>query len=485
MSAARSGSWPAFWAFWRDSRPRPLAGPALAALLGLWATAAPAQTSAGRPAYESLRFNEDWSPLRDPALRTDPFDPLKWIPLNNAGSAYLTLGGELRARYEAARDPVFGLAAPRRNDYTLLRSFLFADLHLGPHARAFLELGSGFAPGWAGTPPPTQKDELDILQAFGELTLPMADGKLMLRGGRQEISLGSSRLVSVRESPNIRRAFDGVRAAWIGTGDTRIDAFLLRPVAPRSGVFNDGRDPAQLFWGAYATAAVPAVPGLKADLYYLGLERDEARFAQGVANERRHTLGARLFGKRGGFDWNVEAAYQFGSFGTAAIRAWTVSANLGYSFADLPFSPRLGLNADAISGDRNPRDNRLGTFNPLFPKLPYFSEANLAAPANLLDLQPNLTLALTPRLNLTLGWNPLWKQAEADAFYAPPLSPVRGSTGGTGRFIGQQTSLALTWSATEHLTIGGTYVHYTPGERLKQAEARSGEFLAGWAQLTF
>ncbi|MDR6872278.1 hypothetical protein J2Y55_003294 [Bosea sp. BE125] len=472
-------------AFWRGSRTRRLAGPALLALLGLGGTEALAQTSAGRPSYESLRFNEDWSPLRDPSLRTDPFDPLKWIPLNGAGSAYMTLGGELRARYEAARDPVFGLAAPRRNDYALLRSFLFADLHLGPHARAFLELASGFAPGWAGTPPTTQKDELDILQAFGEVTLPTAGGQIMLRGGRQEMSFGSSRLVSVRESPNIRRAFDGLRAAWIGSGDTRIDAFLLRPVAPQLGRFNDSNDSTQLFWGAYATTAIPALPGLKADLYYLGLERDEARFAQGTATEHRHTLGTRLFGKRSGFDWNVEAAYQFGSFGTADIRAWTVSANLGYSFADLPFSPRLGLNADAISGDRNLRDNRLGTFNPLFPKLPYFSEANLAAPANLLDIQPNLTVLLTPKLSLTLGWNPLWKQAEADAFYAPPLSPVRGSAGGTGRFIGQQTSLALSWSATEHLTLGGTYVHYTPGERLKQAGAGSGAFLAGWAQFIF
>lgn len=463
---------------------RRLAGPVLLALLGLGGTVA-AQSSTGRPAYESLRFNEDWSPLRDPALRTDPFDPLKWIPLNGTGSVYLTLGGELRARYESARAPVFGLGAPRRNDYTLLRSFLFADLHLGPHARAFLELASGFAPGWASTPPPTQKDELDILQAFGEVALPTAGGQIMLRGGRQEMSFGSSRLVSVRESPNIRRAFDGVRAAWIGAGDTRIDAFLVRPVSPQLGNFNDSNDRTQLFWGAYATTAVPAVPGLKADLYYLGLERDEARFAQGTATEHRHTLGTRLFGKRSGFDWNVEAAYQFGSFGTADIRAWTVSAALGYSFADLPFSPRLGLNADAISGDRNLRDNRLGTFNPLFPKLPYFSEANLAAPANLLDIQPNLTVSLTPKLSLTLGWNPLWKQAEADAFYAPPLSPVRGSAGGTGRFIGQQTSLALSWSATEHLTIGGTYVHYTPGERLKQAGAGSGEFLAGWAQFIF
>lgn len=130
------------------SRLRHLAGAVLVVTLGRDGTAAPAQTSASRPSYESHRFNEDWSPLRDPALRTDPFDPLKWVPLNGDGSWYLTLGGELRARYESSRDPIFGLGSPRRNDYTLLRSFLFADLHLGPHLRGFVELASGFAPGW-------------------------------------------------------------------------------------------------------------------------------------------------------------------------------------------------------------------------------------------------------------------------------------------------------------------------------------------------
>lgn len=457
-----------------------LAGPLAPGFARAEEASAPARAS-----YESLRFEEDWSPLRDPALRTDALDPLKWIPLNGEGSAYLTLGGELRARFESSRNPVFALGTPQRNDYTLLRSFLFADLHLGPHLRGFVELASGFAPGWAGEPPPTQKDQFDLLQAFGELKLPLAGGEFMLRGGRQEMSFGSSRLISVRESPNIRRAFDGARAAWIGVGETRIDAFLVRPVAPQTGVFNDSADRGQLFWGIYGTATVPAVPGLKADLYYLGLEREEARFAQGTATERRHTLGTRLFGKRDGFDWNVEAAVQFGSFGRDEIRAWTVSANLGYTFTGLPFSPRLGLNADAISGDRNPNDNRLGTFNPLFPKLPYFSEANLAAPANLLDIQPNLTLALTPKLSLTLGWNPLWKYAEADAFYAPPLSPVTATAGGAGRYIGQQTSASFEWSATEHLTIGGSYVHYAPGERLKQVGARSGRFFTGWAQWLF
>lgn len=415
----------------------------------------------------------------------DPFAALKDIPLSPDGSVSLSLGGQLRIRPEFSRQPVFGLSAPAHNNGLLIRSFLSADLKLGPYLRTFVEFVSGQLPIWSVSPPGTQLDRLDLLQGYGELNLPVAAGSLMLRGGRQEMSFGSSRLVSVREGTNVRRAFDGVRAAWIAAPDQRVDAFIVRPVIPLSGLFDDKSDPAQGFWGVYWTSPVPGLPALKADLYYLGLERENARFAQGTADERRHTVGSRLFGKATGFDWNVEGAFQFGSFGQADIRAWTVSANLGYSFPDLPFSPRIGLNADAISGDGNLRDGRLGTFNPLFPKLPYFSEANLVGPANLLDIQPNVTLTLLPKVTLTVGWNPLWKQEEADAFYGPAVTPVARTAGGAGRYMGQQISTTLEWSPTDHVTLGGTYVGYTPGERIRQAGGVSGSFAAGWATVTF
>lgn len=414
-----------------------------------------------------------------------PFEALKNIPLSADGSVSLSLGGQLRIRPEFSRQPVFGLAAPAHNNGLLIRSFLSADLKLGPYLRTFVEFVSGQAPIWSVSPPGTQLDRLDLLQGYGELILPVSAGSVMLRGGRQEMSYGSSRLVSVRESPNVRRAFDGVRAAWIGAPDRRVDAFLVRPVVPLTGLFDDRSDTTQAFWGVYGTSPVPGLPTLKADLYYLGLERENARFAQGTADERRHTLGSRLFGKASGFDWNVEGAIQFGTFGRADIRAWTVSAEVGYSLPDLPFSPRIGINADAISGDGNLRDGRLGTFNPLFPKLPYFSEANLVGPANLLDIRPNITLTLLPKVTLTVGWNPLWKQEKADAFYGPAVTPVARTAGGAGRYMGQQLSTTLEWSPTDNLTLGGTYVGYTPGERIRQAGGVPGSFAAGWATVTF
>ena len=444
-----------------------------------------AQSSVDRPGFKSFRFDEDWTTLRDPAMRTNFLDPFKWMPLNDSGSWYVTLGGELRERYEYARAPVFGLASPPRNDYFLNRTLLFADAHFGPNFRTFVEFASGHAPGWSGSPSSTQKDTLDVLQAFGEVSLPLNEGKLSVRAGRQEMGFGSQRLVSVRESPNIRRSFDGVRATWIESKDLRVDAFALQPVAPQTSTFDDRRDRTQDFWGVYATTDVPAVAGLKADLYYLGLNRQDARFARGVATEHRQTVGTRLFGSRANFDWNVEGALQFGSFGSANIRAWALSSDTGYTFSDRTWKPRLGLKADAFSGDKNLHDGSLGTFNSLFPKLPYFSEANLVAPSNLLDVQPNLTLALTPTVELNLGWNPLWKQSKADAFYAPPLSPVKGTAGTQSRYIGQQMIASIEWSATPRLTVAATYVHFEPGRATRKAGGRSGEFFAAWLQYRF
>ena len=297
------------------------------------------------------------------------------------------------------------------------------------------------------------------------------------------MSFGSSRLVAVRESPNVRRTFDGLRAFWTGEPGTRIDAFLVRPVNPQIGVFNDSSDLTQTFWGVYATTPLPVVKGASIDLYYLGLDRDDARFAQGTAIEHRHTIGSRFFGKQGGLDWDIEGAFQFGSFGSAEIRAWTIASNVGYTFSDVLFTPRLATKADIASGDRNLRDNRLGTFNALFPKLPYFSEANLIAPANVMDVQPNITLTLLKGLSVNGAWNPLWKEAKADAYYAPPLSPVRGTTNSRGRYIGQQASFSVEWDPNPHVTIAATYVHFTPGDLIRQAGGRPGEFAAAWAQL--
>jgi hypothetical protein len=119
---------------------------------------------------------------------------------------------------------------------------------------------------------------LDLQQGFADLRAPIGqDGSVTFRGGRQEMLFGSARLVDVREGPNVRLSFDGGRAFY-QSPNIRVDAFVVRPVVPQPGVFDDYSDPGQAFWGLYSVMPVRPVPGLSADLYYLSLDRRNAAF---------------------------------------------------------------------------------------------------------------------------------------------------------------------------------------------------------------
>lgn len=428
-----------------------------------------------RPSYKSLRYEEDWRALCDPTKRTELLDSLKCVRLGDGST--LTLGGELRLRGEAVSNPGFGIR--QHHDQVLLyRSLLFGDLHVGDHVRAFAQFGFDDQSGRVGGAGPTDRDRGDLIQGFVDVFGSVAGGQATLRGGRQEIAFGSQRLVSVRDGPNLRRSFDGGRAFWI-SGDWRIDALYVRPVLLKPGAFDDATNNTESLGGLYLTG--PVSGPLKADLYWFDYTRDQARFASGPANERRQSVGARLFGVHAGFDWDIEGVYQWGSFGARDISAWTVASNLGFTFEDAPLAPRIGLKADIASGDRGGR--ALGTFNALYPKLPYFSEANLLAPANFIDLHPEVSATLTKGLTASLGWNVLWRETVRDAVYASPLNAIPGTAGRGGRYTGNQVIAGLDWKLDAHCTLAAQYVHFTPGSAVRNAGGRTVDF--GFASLAW
>src|SRR5262245_48861970 len=72
-----------------------------------------------RPEFKLSRQDEDWSVLRARELRTDPFDPMKFIPLNRDGSCWLSMGGEARERYEYFENANWGKGPQDDDGYFL------------------------------------------------------------------------------------------------------------------------------------------------------------------------------------------------------------------------------------------------------------------------------------------------------------------------------------------------------------------------------
>ena len=168
--------------------------------------------SAERPAFQTLRYNEDWSFLREPAQRTDVFDAVKYLCFDTKSDWNLSFGGEARLKYELYSEPVLNQKPADDDGFLLQRYLLHADLHATPYFRVFGQLQSSLEDYRHGGPRPPDRDDLDLHQAFFDITAPLHESDtLTLRAGRQEMAYGSQRLISVRESPNNRLAFDAVR----------------------------------------------------------------------------------------------------------------------------------------------------------------------------------------------------------------------------------------------------------------------------------
>jgi len=434
-----------------------------------------------------LPSEENYSNLSDPALRTTLIENLHYIPLGGQEQSYLSLGGEVREWYEFYSYPDFGEGPNVPNGYLLQRYLGHADLHLGSRLRFFGELGSYLEDGRKGGPRP-QIDEarMVIQQAFVDFSLSQTeDSSLTLRVGRQEMELGSGRFVDVREGPNVRQSFEGLKLTGCTAG-WRVDLFALKPINDLPGFFESRPFYHTSFWGAYATHRIPTIAGGHVDLYYFGFRQLDSVYNQGAGRELRHTFGSRLFGQKGQWDYDEEAAYQFGSFGSGHIRAWTADTNTGYRWAGWNWKPHFDLRTDAASGDKNPKSPNLETFNPLFPILRYSpGQEGTIAPANLVDVHPEVDLHPRRSLQVTFDSDFLWRESLYDGLYLPGPVLVVSGLKSHARYIGDKNGVEIDWFINPHVSYSIYYSNLLGGPFLRQSNlAHDVNYVATWIQLT-
>ena len=460
-------------------------------------------SAADPPPYGPLRVNEDYSYLKDPARRTDLFDPIKYIPLNDRGDWYLSLGGQARYRYELFNNNNFG-AGPQDDDgYHLGRFLAHVDLHLGENLRSFFQIKSALEDDRVGGPRPIDADELDIQQAFVDLKVPLPVGPggatVTVRGGRQELIYGAQRLIGPLDWANTRRTFEGGKVIVQFSKIHSLDVFWVRPVLVDKEEPNDG-DGKTRFAGIYDTFSVPALLGEKAnsrlELYGLVLNRTGAAWpTEGVGDEDRYTLGARLTSNPKPLDLDVEADYQFGRFGSGDISAWALAAEGGYTFVGAAFSPRPFLGVDLASGDRHPNDGELNTFNQLFPTgHPHLGYIDAVGRQNIIDLRGGVEV--TPLENrpwakkaaVRTEYHMFWRQRDGDALYNSGGAPYRGTgplaAGADSGRIGEELDLLLNWQIDRHAAAYFGYSHLVAGEFIAET-GPSGDIDFVYAALTY
>jgi hypothetical protein len=442
----------------------------------------PTQPSAARPAILFNRWQEDWSVLADPNTPRQPFDALKYIPLSpDDPKTYLSFGGDVRERFEANDAPSFGVGPRGRNtDYDISRLELHADLRVDQQLQAFVQLQSDYAPGKTQLSPVDQ-DRLGLEQAFVVLTEPLAGGEFKLRVGRQQFAFDLQRFVSARDGPNVRQSYDAIWSDY-EHGPWRLNAFYSQPVQNRDAHAFDDYSSGRLTYGGVRVER-KLFGFLRVSTYLSRFTQDNVTFPSAHGNERRDIADVRVVGAVDGFDWDLEAMGQGGRIGGEQIGAWAMGSLAGYTLGHVDWTPRLGLQVDAASGDADPHDHRLGTFNPLFPNGYYVNLAGYTAYVNFIHVKPSVTIHPIEPLKVMFAAAAQWRETTADAVYTQPDIPVAGTAGRPGQYTGTYGQLRIDWALTKQVALALEAVHFAVSDVIRQVGGHDGDYLGAEVRL--
>ncbi|WP_116368227.1 alginate export family protein [Parahaliea mediterranea] len=440
-------------------------------------TLASAEASDGPP-FEAFRWNEEYRYL---AKKTKPtaYERLKYAPFSTpAVEGYISIGGSVRSRVNGYNNDLFGLTEAQDGAQWLQRFYGHADVQLSDSGRAFFELSADYADASGDINSGIfDKDKAAVSQAFFDWQA----NATRLRLGRQEMALGSARLLGTRDASNVRRSYDGLRLDVNHRGtDWRV--FYLQEVEVEDGAFDNSSQSDHSVWGITSSWAGTIT---RADIYYLGLKRNDAVYVQGIGDETRHSVGARLFGNASSWDWDIEALYQFGDFADSDIRAWTMASYIGYRFASGLGERRVALSLNIASGDADPEDGRLQTFNPMFPNLAYFEDAAIYAPQNFYNVKPEVIWSVATKTNIEINWNLFWRLEKGDAVYVRGLRPLAGTENAAGSFVAHSPSIAVEHQWSRHLGISLSYSYFFAGDVIDNAGGKNAAFLKAQAEWKF
>jgi hypothetical protein len=262
-------------------------------------------------------------------------------------------------------------------------------------------------------------------------------------------------------------------------------------------VFNES-DSADNFFGLYA--GLEFLPFQTTDFYLLHRDKGDHQPDLDPTNridprggwsgpaQRLTTIGTRWKSRNGAvtpWDYSAEFAYQFGDLWISDRdsrrldhHAFATAVVGGYTFEKLGWKPRVGVEYDFASGDRDPGDGKSQSFQNLYASnhvhygwMDIFDWRNLHDARLSLAVQPlkNVTLMLDHHGFWLADTHDYWARSNNGNATMRTVTPdgrdVR--TIGAGNYAGQELDFSIAWKPTPQLNILAGYSHFFAGDYLR------------------
>jgi hypothetical protein len=313
------------------------------------------------------------------------------------------------------------------------------------------------------------QDHFDLRQAF--LEIGNSDrSHWSIRAGRQELNFGDQRILGSANWLNTPRTFDAVRGD-LHFGNVRVAAFSASVVNVVDDAFDHSRAGNDLH-GLYGTIT-HVLPGATIEPYMLWHLGAGFKTEEGFAARRSvKTIALRIARPaKAGIDYEAHLLRQYGSLGSDSVSAYAMNFDLGYTWPKVSLRPRVYADYAYASGDDDPHDGRIGTFDQIYPSNHgLYGIVDLFGWQNLQDAK--MGVSITPLKKLTAGTvvHYLNLANARDALYNGTGNAIaRNTTGAYGRHLGKEWEGTGTYQFTTYLASGIGYGHLFPGEFVKRA----------------
>ena len=350
-------------------------------------------------------------------------------------------------------------------------------------------------------------DNFDLYQGYLEFSnykvFPLG-----LKVGRQILTYGDERLVGPLDWNNFSRTFDAVKLrleqpGWSVDLFTSTPAVVSRDSFNTSDLFNGTETGRNLVfsgihfhtdavpWGSYEAYSYVVDQALGNTSNLSG--QLAARVFTGNPAERSDfvTLGMRAKGdpkKLHGFEFDVEANYQTGTVRDLDLQAFAAHAGAGYNF-EASWKPRLWLDYTYGSGDRNPADGKIETFQNLFPtNHKFYGIMDLTAMQNMHHGIGGLRVNPSKSVTINLDYHAFFAASTDDVWYRAngltAVRPLNAAARNADPYRGSEIDLVATWKVSKNLQLQSGYAHFFAGNYLADTGA-SDDADFGYLQATF
>ena len=311
----------------------------------------------------------------------------------------------------------------------------------------------------------------DIREAYAQLGNP-SEGWFDVVVGRQMFSFGDERVIGPSDWSNMGRTFDTARLDLHHPG-VKVSIFAASVINAVDGEI-DHHIEGNNIYGIYGglTHLIPHTTLEPYVLWRIAPGNVSLPETAGLGHMSEVTTGVRAAGTLpANFDYDVEINKQIGSLGPKSIDAWAGHWNLGYTFLNARTQPRIYMEYNYASGNKNPNGNVWGTHDSIYASAhDKMDFADQFGWKNIEEIRTGASETLGKKWTLTEILNDLWLATKNDAvFGSSGAIAVAARLNATSRHLGTELDLIGEYKENRHVTYGLGFAHLFTGQFLNEA----------------